>query len=332
MRILHVSHKGLPDHRVEREAFVAKKNGHEMHYLGLGSTKQPSLDVFETITMLRKINNRQVALDQSIRDDWAGEIRRIDPDLIHANDIIAATFTTDLGIPMVYDDHEYWSEQRVAYDAWPFLMRLKSRPFINAIPSWEKSLLQKHVTITVSEGIAEEHRKYCDHVFVLQNYCLYDEVKDLPIDTQREGLVYIGNDFRKKKFLPHRNLTGLKDYLEFDDMTGLSRDEMYKQLLQYRFGLLPFRTIPYHKYSNSAKLFDYLNSGLHVLITRKLFESHGRLPYTIPFDDYSELPDLVKNTPAVNPKEIMDYAHSNLVWAAQQDKLLEAYKIAMEIA
>jgi len=85
LRILHVSHKGLPEHRLERDVFVAKKKGHEMHYFRLGSTKEPSLNVFETITMHRKINNRRVALDQSIRDDWAAEVRRIDRDLIHAN-------------------------------------------------------------------------------------------------------------------------------------------------------------------------------------------------------------------------------------------------------
>jgi len=331
MRILHCSHKGLPDHRVEREAFVAKKKGHEIHYLGLGSTKQPSLDVFDTVTMLRKINNRQVALDQSIRDDWAAEIRRIDPDLIHANDIIAATFTTDLGIPMVYDDHEYWSVQRVAYGALPLIQRIRSRPFMNAIPTWERSILSKHVTITVSEGIAEEHRLHCSNVFVLQNFNLKTEVKGLPTDTEREGVVFVGNDYRRKKFLPHRNLTGLKNHLSFDDITGLSREELYQKLIGYRFGLLPFLPVPYHRFANSAKLFDYLNCGLQVLITRTLHRAHGELPFAIPFDDYSELPRLVRESPRVDPAEIMAYAHENLVWESQQEKLFEAYKIAMEI-
>ncbi len=331
MRILHCSHKGLPDHRVEREAYVAKQNHHEIHYLGLGITGQPTLDVFDSVTMLRKINNRQVALNQSIRDDWARVVKGIDPDLIHANDIVAAIFSTNLGIPMVYDDHEYWSAQRVAYDAWSLIRRIHSRPFMNAIPEWERYVLSKHVTITVSEGIAEEHRLHCSNVFVLQNFNLKIEVDGLPTDTEREGLVYVGNDFRRKKFLPHRNLKGLKDYLSFDDITGLSREELYQELIGYRFGLLPFLPIPYHKFANSAKLFDYLNCGLQVLITRTLHRAHGELPYAIPFDDYSELPQIVNDSPRVDPAEIMAYAHENLVWEAQQEKLFEAYRIALEI-
>lgn len=328
MRILHTSHKGLPDQRIERAAFVAHSRGDTIHFLGLGETKSPDLDVFETITMLRKVNNREVALDKSIRAEWANAINSINPDLIHANDIIAAVFSRELGIPMVYDDHEYWSAQRVAYDSWPLLWKIRSRPFLTAIPRWENELVSKYVTITVSEGIAEEHRRLSDRVFVLQNYCLKKEVENLPINPNRKGIVYVGNDFRKKKFLPHRDLTGLKDYLDFDDITGLSRHELYNQLTTYRFGLLPFRTINYHKYSNSAKLFDYLNCGLQVFLTQRLYQSHGELPFTIPFNDYSELPELVKNTPPVDPKDIMEYAHKNLVWEAQQDKLFEAYQQA----
>jgi hypothetical protein len=309
---------------------VAKGRGDEIHFLGLGTTKTPDLNVFETTSMLRKLNNREVALDKSIRKEWADAIHKIEPDIIHANDIIAAIFSSDLEIPMVYDDHEYWSEQRVAYESWPFLWKIRSRPFLQAIPRWEKELVTKHVSITVSEGIAEEHRQISDRVFVLQNYCLRSEVEHLPQNPHRQGIVYVGDDFRKKKFLPHRDLTGLKDYLEFDDITGLSRTELYQRLIEYRFGLLPFRPISYHKYSNSAKLFDYLNCGLQVILTQKLFVSHGKLPFTIPFNDYSELPALVTNTPSAEPKEIMKFAHNNLVWEAQQDKLFEAYRIAME--
>ncbi len=330
MKVLHASHKGLPDQRIERAAFVAKKRGDDIHFLGLGSTKSPDLNVFQTTAMLRKLNNREVALDKTIRREWADAIRTIAPDIIHANDIIAAIFSSTLGIPMVYDDHEYWSAQRVAYENWPILWKIRSRPFLQAIPRWEQELVTKHVTITVSEGIAAEHRKISNRVFVLQNYCLLSEVEHLPQNPNRQGIVYVGDDFRKKKFLPHRNLAGLKDYLEFDDITGLSRIELYQRLTKYRFGLLPFKPISYHKYSNSAKLFDYLNCGLQVLLTQRLFESHGSLPFTIPFDDYSDLPKLVETVPIAEPKEIMEFAHKNLVWESQQDKLFEAYRIAME--
>jgi len=330
LRILHTSHKGLPDHRIEREAYIARTKGHSISFLGFEPSKNSMLDVFDDTILLKKINYKQIVYGQSIREEWAEQIRRIDPDLIHANDIIAAVFSSNLGIPMVYDDHEYWSAQRAAYDSWPLIQRIRSRIFTNAIPKWERDILSKHVTITVSEGIAREHRLHCSNVLVLQNFNLKIEVEDLPANTKREGLVFVGNDLLRKKFLPHRDLTGLKDYLSFDDITGLTREALYLKLLDYRFGLLPFLPVPYHKYANSSKLFDYYNCGLQVIITRDLYLAHGELPFAIVFDKYAELPQLVRDSPKVDPAEIMRYAHKNLVWEAQQNKLFEAYKLAIE--
>ena len=65
-------------------------------------------------------------------------------------------------------------------------------------------------------------------------------------------------------------------------------------------------------------------------MTRPLYESHGSLPYTHPFDDYTELPTLMDEIERVNPAEIMAYANKELVWEAQQDILFKAYEIAIE--
>ena len=88
LKILYASHKGLPDHRIERAAYIAKKAGHSVEFMGMGTKTNPALDVFDRITMLRSINNRQAALDKKIRVEWREEIEAISPDLVHANDII----------------------------------------------------------------------------------------------------------------------------------------------------------------------------------------------------------------------------------------------------
>jgi hypothetical protein len=347
LKILHTSHHGLPDHRVERAAYIAKKHGHQIEYLGLGETKAPTLEVFADITMLRRLNNLEVALSRSIRKEWVEQIERIDPDIIHANDLVAARFSSMSGYPMVYDDHEYWSKQRVSYKTWPLWRRIVIFPFTSGIPRWEREILSKHVTITVSEGIAQEHREISSHVFVLQNYGLKEEVKDIPRSEDREGLVYVGSDLttagvvsvgpnqpltKIHKPVPHRDMTGITDFVEFDAIHGLPRKELYEHLSRYQFGLIPFKDNPFAKYSNSAKTFDYLNCGLQVLMTRSIYEAHGCLPYTHPIDDYTDILKLVDQYKDINPLEIMDYAHDHLVWEAQQELLFEAYNTCLELA
>lgn len=329
MKILHASHKGLPDQRVERSAYIAKRRGHTVTFLGLGTNTAPQLDVFSDIFMLRSINNRQAALDKGIRREWQHVVNEINPDLVHANDIISAKFSSDTGYPMVYDDHEYWSKQRIIYENWPWWKRLAIRPFVKAIPSWENEILSNHVTITVSEAIADEHRAKCHHVFVLQNYVLLSEVENLPVNETREGAVYVGNDFVRKRFAPHRNMNGLTDWIEFDTLYGLERESLYQSLVKYRFGLLPFKPNRYTKYSNSAKTFDYLNCGIQVLMARALYEAHGQLPYTYPFEDYSEIPETIESIDRISPKEIMEFAHDHLVWETQEGLLMEAYETAL---
>jgi hypothetical protein len=330
MKILHTTPKGLPDWRIEREAYLAGKAGHSVELLGMGNRRTPFLDVFDKITMVRSINNRQAVLDRSIRKEWADSVETISPDLIHANDLIAAVYSSGLGIPMVYDDHEYWSAQLINYRTWPLWKRLAIRPFIKAVPKWENDILTKHVTLTVSEGIAQEHRQVCKHVFVLRNLSLSKEVQGLPINPNRSGVAYVGADFTLKRFGAHRDMTGLTDVIAFDALSGLPRDVLYQKLTRYRFGLIPFKTTPYTKYISSTKTFDYLNCGLQVLMTRPLYESHGKLPYTYPFDDYSQIPRMIEELDKVSPAVIMKYANRELIWEAQQDKLFKAYEIALE--
>jgi Glycosyltransferase Family 4 len=35
-------------------------------------------------------------------------IRESKPDIVHAHNIFAAKMSAELGVPFVYDDHEYW--------------------------------------------------------------------------------------------------------------------------------------------------------------------------------------------------------------------------------
>jgi hypothetical protein len=297
----------------------------------MGRGGKPDIDAFDSVTLLRAVNNRQAVLDKSIRLDWNSAIKEADPSLIHANDIVAAEYCSESGYPMVYDDHEYWSMQRIVYENWPLWKKIAIRPFLKAIPKWEKKLLSKHVTLTVSEGIAEEHRRICDHVFVLHNYNILAEMKDLPLDTERSGIAYVGNDYARKRFAPHRDMTGLKDHLEFDALHGLPRHELYLKLLTYNFGLLPFRHTYYSKYIGSSKVYDYLSCGLQVMMTRSLYDAFRQLPYTHPFDDYKDLKAAIGSVPDVSPREIMEFSRNNLVWECQKDTLFEAYELCIEL-
>jgi hypothetical protein len=297
----------------------------------MGVEGHSELDVFNDIRMVRSVNNRQVALDKSIRSEWSEVVSDIDPDIIHANDIIAAKFSTETGYPMIYDDREYWSMQKIMYEGWPFWKRIAIRPFTEAIPRWEKDIIKKHVTITVSEGIAVEHRRISSNVFVLGNYGLRVEFEGLPINPERKGIVFVGRDPHLKKYFKHRDLTGITDYITFDVLSGLPRKVLYRRLSEYRFGLLPFLPSSYHKYVNASKTFDYLNCGLQVIMTEILHEAHGRIPYSYPFKDYTHIQSVIDSIEHVDPAEIIDYSRKNLVWEVQSDKLHQAYELCLEL-
>jgi hypothetical protein len=177
----------------------------------------------------------------------------------------------------------------------------------------------------VSENIAEEHRMISKHVKVTGNYPLASEVESLPNPTDRNGAVYVGSDFDIEKFGEHRNMTGLRETLDFDIISGVPHSEMMKRLTDYRVGLTPWLPHPFHKYCNPNKNYEYLNAGLQVIATSTLTEPFADDPYVHGFETYEEIPRIVEQVPPHDPERIMAHARKHYVWENNESEIRGIY-------
>src|SRR5690606_21346391 len=72
------------------------------------------------------------------------------PDIIHAHDIYPAKMALELGLPFVYDDHEYWSKHTSlvrtdrSSSSFKNLVKRIGKQFVGTkFPEWEKEIVSK---------------------------------------------------------------------------------------------------------------------------------------------------------------------------------------------
>ncbi|MFW9794256.1 MAG: glycosyltransferase family 4 protein, partial [Candidatus Thorarchaeota archaeon] len=169
MRILHISHTGLPDPRVEKTAMTMQKEGHELIFLGGRPDIGQSLSVFKESYCIPMVNNLRFVIDSRFKRKWIRMIDEIKPDVIHAHNLIAGSMILDTNYPVIYDDHEYWGKQAFRFGSRGFIRKLALVPLEQKIPKWEKQMLENYPVLTVSENIAKEHRRIASHVGVTKN-------------------------------------------------------------------------------------------------------------------------------------------------------------------
>jgi len=331
MRILHISNGGLPDPRIEKIALTMKKEKNATTiFLGGGPLKWQTEDAFDEVHYLGIPSSFRYVLDPRVGSQWRERILSLKPDIVHAHNVIVARFLLDMDLPTIYDDHEYWSKRLFKYDSWSPIRKMQAKPMIRNIPIWERKLLERFPCITTNETIANDHKEHCSNVFVVRNYLSRRQVDFLENPSDRNGIVYIGNDFELPKMQYHRNLEGLKDILEFDIITGLPHPEMMEKLTHYKLGHSAFRSVPFHRYIDANKNYEYLHAGLPVLISKIWGESLPIKKYIHLFEDYDEIPEVVSNIEYPNPVDVMKYARSNFLWEFQEDKILKAYVVALK--
>jgi hypothetical protein len=327
MRILHIWHNQLPDSRVEKAASVMKARGHNMIFLGGKPSSGQFLNVFDEVHYLPKRGAFSL-LNPIHRKKWLNKIRSLNPDVIYAHDILVANYLLDLDIPGIYDDHEYWSKQ-ILMERKPGIKQKISVPLLQRkVVKWERDLVSRFPTIVTNERVAEEHRKFGTWVGVTLNCPSLKQVMHIHPDDSytRQGLVYTGADFKKDSFDPHRDMTGLKDIIEFDIITGLPHHEMMTQLTKYRIGLTPWRYHPILEFKNQNRNYEYLHAGLQVLLSEHLRWQFPNDPYVHSFSDYEEILDVLERIPDVKSSKIIEHARKNYLWDNQEHVILEAYE------
>ncbi|MDW0214087.1 MAG: hypothetical protein QOA16_07830 [Nitrososphaeraceae archaeon] len=246
MRILHLSDDGLPDWRVEKSALTAKKAGHEVFFGGRLNNDAKST-IFSEIHRINWTAGAMVGIPyyyHRIKKQIEKLVKQLGPDIIHSHNIGSAKISHDLGLPAVFDDHEYFrmlsrvnaenihlqntTNLKSGFDRVKQNMKLSfiSRQSISNWTNWEKELVLSVPTITVSEQIANELREAGDgktkEIIVVPNFPLETEISFK--EPQAHGhlsSVYAGGDSKHKQ-VTNRDISGLTSLFADNDIGNLT--------------------------------------------------------------------------------------------------------------
>jgi len=261
IKVLHVSHE-LLDIKTERVAHTNVKYGCKVFFAGPYKDAPWGFNTalfhrlyevkFDRATIVG-VPHRVAKIKEKIR----GIVKKCKPDLIHAHNVFAARLVMDIGLPFIYDAHEFWSERaRISNNPRHYYRRL-------TWPSWEREVLRNaHAVITVSDTIAEYFRKFNDNVFVVPNFPRLVEVEHLKLkkDPQEFSSVTLGKFSSKGP--PTRNVKGFLNLFRKYDLGKLvvigdvklktsppiyskgylHHDQFLEELTHHYLGIIPFRS------------------------------------------------------------------------------------------
>jgi glycosyltransferase involved in cell wall biosynthesis len=248
LKILHLSHEGLPDWRVEKSAITATRHGHQVIFCGKGSNYKTTL--FQKIYQINWNAKARFGVPlywKSVKRQLAKVLDETRPDIVHAHNIFSARMISEFKLPFVYDDHEFWSaSSRLLNEMKPksdvvaksktlghnFLelatgtrKKIVNRYAIKLWARWEKEIVCSAPTITVSDASSNEMRKLgSSKLFVVPNFPLSSETSNMegPRYHQFLSSVYAGSDGLNIDRYPHRNMTGFTDVFETNGIGTLT--------------------------------------------------------------------------------------------------------------
>jgi glycosyltransferase involved in cell wall biosynthesis len=259
LKILHLSHGTLPDWRIEKCALSAsRKLGHETIFAGLAPiVTHTKMNTFTKIYEIGWTEGTKFGLPfywNSTKKQVNYVLKESKPDVVHAHNIIAAKMISELGVPFVFDDHEYTSvyvrgiaepvkvhpstrmlnktnshfiRRQIRKAVWNALLKHRA---IGLWTKWEQELLSlSEPTIVTTEKVADDLRsRYknsrTDRIFVVPNLPMESETQSL-IGPEYHGKLssaYAGADWLYSANLrAHRNLEGLTDIFTNYDIGDL---------------------------------------------------------------------------------------------------------------
>lgn len=356
LRILHLAHAGLPDERIERSAWSSWCAGQEAHFagpkwLGLSLPSDPFATKSELPFDLRSNLGEPISTNRLTRR-FQQVVSRVRPDMIHAHDLFAGRLAARLDVPFVYDDHEYWSKEVVA-DSGPVDLVSTYKRILWS--SWEDVILERaNAVITVSEAIAQEHRRKNRRVLVVPNFPRSVEVSDLAMPTPPDHelvSVYVGNC--TPPFVRFRDTVGLTSVFQEGKIGSLkvigdrklkndppvfslgrmSHGSMMQEICKCQIGLIPWRKHWFHRYCNPNKAYEYAHAGCLVIVTASLDQVRRTLSdHCIAIDDYEEMSSVISQLArdreelAKRRRRIQEFARASLVWDRFDGAINEAYR------
>ena len=248
MRVLHLSDYALPDWRIEKSAISALNRNYQVFFAGLPSNSSDG--VFSKIYEINWTPRARRAFPYywyCVKKQLKKIVREARPDIVHAHNIFSAKMVSEIAVPFVYDDHEYWPsyvrrqiesynsslEQSSRNNDSPkriirkTILSLLNARFLKLGLRWEKQLVSSTPTITVSENIAAELRHLGGNgkVFITPNFPMKNEIKDIPPPKFHNELisVYAGIEPKNNIKIAHRNMEGFVDiFNRYNDVGNLT--------------------------------------------------------------------------------------------------------------
>jgi hypothetical protein len=249
----------------------------------------------------------------------------MNPDVVHAHNVVVGHFILDTEYPVVFDDHENLSAQKFVFMERPVLRKTAARFLVRKFSGWEKALAQRYPVLTVSEGIADYYRGYTKEVGVVINVPFLSEVEWIENPDSRSGLVYMGSDFSWPRFIPSRDMSGLQNLLKFDIVSGLPHNRMMTELAKYEIGLTPYKPHPFQCICNPNKNYEYLHAGLQVVLNTNFENLFQGNPFVHYFKDYNDILEVVESIPPEDGLKIMKFAREQYIWDKYEQVVQEAY-------
>jgi glycosyltransferase involved in cell wall biosynthesis len=380
MKVLHLSDYGLPHRRIEKSAITGLTHGYRVFFAGRSSFNGSNdSKIFEKIYTIKWPDGNypkkllipyillgKTSIWNSVKKQIKNILEEIRPDIVHAHNLLCAKLISEFDVPMIYNDHEYWSdfikilfELKMLNNDKKFL-RSKRKNFllnriINIWSKWESDIVSKYPTLVVSKTIGNEMKqKYSKEIFLLPNFPLKTEtpLTDIPEIHDDLNSVYAGVESLKEASI-HRNITGLDRVFNENDIGKLillgrtnfqptekvickgllSHNDMYCEMAKYSMGLIPFKKHWSHRYLNPNKAFEYAHSGLHIICTSSLSDMVETLDNNCTtIEDYNDLVTQLlyfrDNKEELYKKrvKVLSFAKDNLIWEKYGKNIIEAYK------
>lgn len=376
MKVLHISEYGLPEWFIEKSAITAKRKGYYVYFIGAQKNIDYNNVIFDKIYEIKwdiQAKYKFPFYYQLLKRKIKEVIKEVRPDIIHAHNIFPAKIASEFDIPFVYDDHEYSSMYgRIVHETFELLesqakttsnkikwfIRKNIKAYMsNLWTQWEKEIVSKYPTITVSDKSAEGLRKYNSNnkIVVVPNLPMKNEVRDLvgPVYNQEMSSIYMGRDGFAGYHYPHRDLGGLTEHFKNNDIGRLdiigwddkksenskikfhgylSREDAFKILVKSSIGLMPWKKHWSHFYMNPNKAYDYAYAGLLVVCTSDLETIYSTLGgHCVLFDDdedlIKKLKYLYENNEELNKLRLksFNFAKDNLYWEKYDHNIIDVY-------
>jgi hypothetical protein len=293
-------------------------------------------------------------------------VRLVKPDLIHAHNVIAAKAAKESVVPMVYDDHEFWSMwMKAELGNWPrdFLAHpRKARASITRLYAarlwtrWESEIVPVVPTIAVCDATARAHEKIGGRVVVVPNMPSSSETNSIPSPRPKRdtlSTVMVGNEFSSPMKI--RDSRAVLDIFAKDSLgelvvvgepTSFSTRNirsigfidhltMLSELTLHDVGLIPWKPHWFHRFCSPNKAYEYMHAGLIPVfpITLQQVVDYSR-GMGHAFSNYEELKRILTSLSenASNLQDsrnsIQEYARRELCWERFEKRIFEAYSRA----